>query len=203
MEDEIDEDDDDDDDDDDLLISVPLTVTMSVIAGYLFMGSILFGVWEGWDWLKAAYYCFITISTIGFGDVVPGFSSIESSQDQLKMFGATIYIVFGMAIMSMAFNLIQEEIVSKFTWMAEKLGIIDKVDEENDEKREPEVAKLTPETQSEEDRKDVSKFELTYPTKPVSSKHVSFPGKPVKVRLPVEENLDSKEKPEKLTSRRY
>jgi len=120
------EDDDDDDDDDDLKITVPLTVTMAVIAGYLFMGSLLFGVWEGWDWLKAAYYCFITIATIGFGDVVPGSATFDGGRDQWKMIGATVYIVFGMAIMSMAFNLIQEEIVSKFTWIAEKLGILEK-----------------------------------------------------------------------------
>lgn len=118
--------DEDDDDDDDLKITVPLTVTMALIAGYLFMGSLLFGVWEGWDWLKAAYYCFITIATIGFGDVVPGSAKFGGAGDQWKTIGATVYIVFGMAMMSMAFNLIQEEIVSKFTWIAEKLGILEK-----------------------------------------------------------------------------
>ena len=121
-----DDDDDDDDDDEDLKITVPLTVTMALIAGYLFMGSLLFGVWEGWDWPKAAYYCFITIATIGFGDVVPGSATFDGAGDQLKTIGASVYIVFGMAIMSMAFNLIQEEIVYKFTWVAEKLGILEK-----------------------------------------------------------------------------
>ena len=62
---QIEDDDDDDDDDEEEKISVPLTVTMGLIGGYLFMGSVLFSVWEGWDWLKSAYYCFITISTIG------------------------------------------------------------------------------------------------------------------------------------------
>ena len=43
-------DDDSDDEDDDLderKVTVPLTVTMIVIAGYIFGGAVLFGLWEG------------------------------------------------------------------------------------------------------------------------------------------------------------
>jgi len=101
------DDDDDDDDDDDEKISVPLTVTMCLIAGYIFMGSVLFGVWENWDWLASSYYCFVTISTIGFGDLVPGSEGFRSTAQNLKMIATAVYIVFGLAIMSMAFNLIQ------------------------------------------------------------------------------------------------
>jgi len=106
------EDDDDDDDDDDEKVSVPLTVTMGLVAGYIFMGSLLFGVWENWDWLTSAYYCFVTISTIGFGDLVPGSEGFQTTADNLKMTAASAYIVFGLAIMSMAFNLIQVKVSS-------------------------------------------------------------------------------------------
>lgn len=41
-------------------------------------GTVLFGVWEGWQMDTAAYYCFITISTIGFGDVVPNLTKTEN-----------------------------------------------------------------------------------------------------------------------------
>ena len=101
------DDDDDDDEEDYEKVSVPLTVTMGLIAGYIFMGSVLFGVWESWDWLGSAYYCFVTISTIGFGDLVPGSNGYQTTKDNLKMIAAAAYMVFGMAIMSMAFNLIQ------------------------------------------------------------------------------------------------
>lgn len=109
-------------DEDEDQLGVPLTVTLVVVAGYLFMGSLLFGTWEKWTMLQSAYYCFITISTIGFGDVVPGTDNINSATGQLTMIGAALYLIFGMAIMSMAFNLIQEEMVSKFIWISEKLG---------------------------------------------------------------------------------
>ena len=129
------DDDDDEEDDEDEKISVPLTITMGVIGGYIFMGALLFAVWEQWDALKASYFCFVTISTIGFGDVVPGSAHFEKQEDQLKMIGAAVYMLFGMAILSMCFSLIQEEIVAKFRWVGEKIGIIEKekTEEEEDE----------------------------------------------------------------------
>ena len=67
--------------------------------------------------LKASYFCFVTISTIGFGDIVPGANGLESAADQWKMVGAAFYMLFGMAILSMCFSLIQEEIVAKFKYV--------------------------------------------------------------------------------------
>ena len=28
------------------------------------MGAVIFHTWEGWDWASAAYFCFITLSTV-------------------------------------------------------------------------------------------------------------------------------------------
>ena len=88
---------------------------------------------EGWDWLTSAYCCFVTISTIGFGDVVPGSENFDTTVGQLKMLVAAVYMMFGMALLSMSFNLIQEEMVGKFKWLGIKLGIIKKDDDEDDD----------------------------------------------------------------------
>jgi len=72
------------------------------------MGAAMFGVWEGWEAMEAAYFCFVTISTIGFGDVVPGAAKgVVERGDAGKMIVDGIYIVIGLAMISMAFNLIQ------------------------------------------------------------------------------------------------
>jgi len=56
----VDDFEDDDDDEDEQKMSVPLTVTIAMLAGFIFMGALLFGVLEGWDWLTSAYCCFVT-----------------------------------------------------------------------------------------------------------------------------------------------
>lgn len=124
-----DEDDDDDDDDDiDSNITIPLTVTMVVIGTYIFGGAVLFGLWEGWDTLQSSYFCFITLSTIGFGDVVPG-TDFDNPRANAQLVLGAIYVMFGMAILSMCFTLMQDEIISKCKWIGQKLGLVDKEEE--------------------------------------------------------------------------
>lgn len=48
------------------------------------------------------------------------------------MIGA-IYVLFGMAILAMCFDLMQEEIVAKFRWIGRKIGIYDKQNKDKTE----------------------------------------------------------------------
>lgn len=38
------------------------------------------------------------------------------------MVGSTFYIIFGLALLSMAFNLMIEELIAKVKWLGKKLG---------------------------------------------------------------------------------
>jgi hypothetical protein len=42
-----------------------------LVLAFLFLGAFTFASWEGWDLGTAFYYCFISLTTIGFGDKVP------------------------------------------------------------------------------------------------------------------------------------
>ena len=87
----------------------------------------IFCNWEGWTFLEGFYFSFITLTTIGFGDFVPGDAvlSVESEDGNAQLTIACIYLVIGLAILSMAFNLMGDTIRGKVIELAIELGIID------------------------------------------------------------------------------
>ncbi|XP_037955113.1 potassium channel subfamily K member 15 [Teleopsis dalmanni] len=117
-----DDDDDDDDDDTDIEreirgstdeITVPITVCILIVISYILSGAILFGRWEDWDYLDGSYFCFISLSSIGFGDLVPGDRVITADKDkvELSFILCAVYLLLGMALIAMCFNLMQEQVV--------------------------------------------------------------------------------------------
>ena len=53
----------------DVYIPVPLPLAIFVL--YMLLGALLFSLWEGWRFFDSFYFCFITLSTIGFGGTRP------------------------------------------------------------------------------------------------------------------------------------
>ena len=91
-------------------ISIPIILCVIAIVLYLIMGSAIFHVWEEWDIPSAAYFCFITLSTVGFGDMVPTRSFLgyeESLYGKFQMFVCVTYCAMGLAVLATAMSLIQ------------------------------------------------------------------------------------------------
>ena len=66
------------------------------------------------------YFCFFS------GDYVPGNSINDSdTQAQFKLIGVSMYLLLGLSLISMGFNLMQEEATAKFRKLAVRLGIIE------------------------------------------------------------------------------
>lgn len=100
---------------------VPLLVILLVVFAYMVVCSQILRHWETqMNHFDAFYFTFITLTTIGFGDIVP-----EHPKCLMVTF---LFIIMGMAIMSMAFKLGQSQIIScyrrclKFLSMG-KIGI--------------------------------------------------------------------------------
>jgi hypothetical protein len=107
-------------------ITVPISLTLFVLSSYILLGGILFKTIEGWTVLEGVYFCFITLSTIGLGDYVPGNSIKDTdTQAELKLVGCSLYLLMGLSLIAMCFNLMQEEVTAKFRRLAVRLGIID------------------------------------------------------------------------------
>ena len=111
--------------DDNRQVHVPIYVSLLLIAGYIAIGSLMFGLWEkDWDVLIASYFCFVTLSTIGFGDFVPGSSLKTSSTSKLVL--CALYLLCGLALLAMCFELMQEEARKLFRSAASWLGLAGK-----------------------------------------------------------------------------
>ncbi|XP_026857267.2 potassium channel subfamily K member 17 [Electrophorus electricus] len=84
---------------------VCLHVTSFLISSVLYfvVPMLLFQEYEGWTYSQAIYYCFITLSTIGFGDYVA-----DSNQDKEypDWYGCIlgVWIFFGLAWLALLIN---------------------------------------------------------------------------------------------------
>nr|CAD7203738.1 unnamed protein product [Timema douglasi] len=111
-------------------VQVPVTIVLLVLVLYICLGAIVFSAWEGWTFLDGAYFCFVTLSTIGFGDMVPGKSlkSTDTQHGQLQLVACCAYLLLGLVLIAMSFTLVQEEVLVKCRQVAYFVGILKKVE---------------------------------------------------------------------------
>uniref|UniRef100_A0AC34FMY1 Potassium channel domain-containing protein n=1 Tax=Panagrolaimus sp. ES5 TaxID=591445 RepID=A0AC34FMY1_9BILA len=80
---------------------IPLALTLLVV--WILLSSALFCVWEtDWGYLTSVYFFFVSISTVGLGDIVP------SKPDMMLI--NFVLILVGLALLSMCVTLIQDAI---------------------------------------------------------------------------------------------
>ena len=92
-------------DDIDEEFDLPVSLALTILFVYLLLGAFIFWASEKWSLLNAFYFVFISMSTIGFGDLVPGVH---------VLIGAFIYFLFGLALTSMCINVLQLKLSSTF-----------------------------------------------------------------------------------------
>lgn len=84
------------------LICVVTTLSSLTIA----VGAAAFSRYEGWTYFDSVYYCFITLTTIGFGDMVAlqKDNALDTKPEYVVF--ALIFILFGLAIVAASLNLL-------------------------------------------------------------------------------------------------
>ena len=79
------------------LITIPVTTCLLILITYIIFGAVLFAAWEGWNYMDGAYFCFISLMTIGFGDFVPGNNYIynvgDNVTEQVKLIDAILMLI--------------------------------------------------------------------------------------------------------------
>ncbi|CAH1118689.1 unnamed protein product [Phaedon cochleariae] len=113
---------------------VPIWLCVFLVVGYILAGAYLFKTWENWEYLDAAYFCFITLTTIGFGDLVPAKGvSQDGYYATISIALCSLYLLFGISLLAMSFNLVQEEVISNVKSVAKTLGIIKSESDDEDD----------------------------------------------------------------------
>uniref|UniRef100_A0A8D8ZRU3 TWiK family of potassium channels protein 18 n=2 Tax=Cacopsylla melanoneura TaxID=428564 RepID=A0A8D8ZRU3_9HEMI len=105
---------------------VPISLVLTVLVGYICIGAGVFAAWEQWSFLDGAYFCFVTLSTIGFGDLVPGksFQHTDTQDGQIQLVACCAYLLIGLVLIAMSFSLVQEEVLTKGRKLAIFVGLL-------------------------------------------------------------------------------
>ena len=82
--------------------NLPPIIALVLGVAYIFLGALLFKLWEDWSYLEAFYFTFVSLSTIGFGDVIP---------NHPKFFLASfIYLLSGLSLIAMVINVVMDAV---------------------------------------------------------------------------------------------
>lgn len=78
--------------------NLPPAVALAIGMTYMLLGALMYTFWEDWTYFEAIYFTVVSLSTIGFGDVVP---------DHPRFFMASsVYLVVGLALLAMILNVL-------------------------------------------------------------------------------------------------
>lgn len=92
-----------------LSILAPICLCLCMMIVYIVFGALALYRLENWPMLDGIYFCFMTLSTIGFGDLMPGLRKDSTA----TLWFLSIYIMSGMALTAMCFNVLHDEIMHR------------------------------------------------------------------------------------------
>jgi len=87
-----------------LKLKTEIFLAASSLFGWIGIGTILFHRLESWTWIQSFYFSVVTITTVGYGDLIP-------SNDMSRLFTA-IYLLIGVSIGIVTLSVIGSEILN-------------------------------------------------------------------------------------------
>lgn len=76
------------------MIGLRLFLLIATLPGIIIAGTVFFHFVEGWSWLDSYFFTVITLSTVGYGSLVPATAAGK--------IGTTVFIFVGLGIFAIA-----------------------------------------------------------------------------------------------------
>ncbi|XP_065366953.1 uncharacterized protein LOC135959806 [Calliphora vicina] len=99
---------------------VPIIVVLFILIFYVCLGTVIFALWENWSLIDGAYFCFVTLTTIGYGDFVP----LKTFQGpEIQLFACCAYLLLGLVLVAMSFSILETQLIWKCKRLAVRLKL--------------------------------------------------------------------------------
>ncbi|KAH8290914.1 hypothetical protein KR054_007158 [Drosophila jambulina] len=99
---------------------VPISLVLLILMCYICVGTVIFALWENWSLVDGAYFCFVTLSTIGYGDFVPARSF---NGPELQLYACCAYLLLGLVLVAMSFSILETQLMWKCKRIAVRLKL--------------------------------------------------------------------------------
>lgn len=84
-----------------------LMIAFTGLTLFVFIPSVIFYSLQGWTYFESVYYCFVTLTTVGFGDFVPTRDPDSIQYQGLYRVCASGWIWFGLAFVALLIGRVQ------------------------------------------------------------------------------------------------
>ncbi len=80
-----------------------------LLGGWLVLGTVIYSIYEGWSPIESLYFCFMTITTIGYGDYTPTGSIMQLYTIVYAALGIGLFVAFSARLVQFALQSSQDE----------------------------------------------------------------------------------------------
>ncbi|XP_054087033.1 uncharacterized protein LOC105220042 [Zeugodacus cucurbitae] len=93
---------------------LPVGFCVLLLLAYVTFGSLVIAVLEQWSLFDGVYFCFMSLTTIGFCDLLPGVHARPAtSTSTVVVWFCAAYILSGLTLTSMCVNMLHEEFLQR------------------------------------------------------------------------------------------